>query len=106
MRFSEPCHENAVLGETVQHTICANDRRVDRARKNQDADHNDKYVECEPHELRSDEVHRKTTQEVVHILRADRIRNDHSCQQRNNARADHSEPAYDVGRDFQILQFW
>ena len=50
-------------------------------------------------------MHGQAAEQVVGILRPDRIRNDHSGQQRDHAGGNHGEHANDIGRDLQVLQF-
>ena len=99
MRFSKPVDQYAIFGEAIENTIGANDGSVDCSSKNQDANDNDENMETQTQQLRSDKVHRKTAQKVRGVLRADRIRNDHSCKQRDHASRYDGKSAYDVGRD-------
>ena len=53
VRLEEPVGQHAVLGDAVEHAVGADDRRVDGAREDQEADAHDQRVEDQPRPLRA-----------------------------------------------------
>ena len=71
VRLAEPVQQDAIFGHAVQHAVGADDRGVDRARKNQHAHDHHEDVEHQPQQLRPRQVHRQSAQQVVRVLVAD-----------------------------------
>ena len=69
MRLQEPIGQDAILGDAVQDAVGADDRRVDRSRKDQGADDHDHAVQDQPRPLRPDHVHRQAADQVAAISR-------------------------------------
>ena len=104
VRLAEPLDQHAVFRHPVHHAVGADHRRVDRAGENQRAHHHHKNMEQKPQQLRSSQMHRETAQQVVHVLRTHRIRDDHSGEQRDHTGADQRVDADQSARAPQILQ--
>ena len=68
VRMAEPVGQHAVLGDAVEHAVGADDRGVDRAGQNQEADEHDEDAERQPHRQRPDHVHRQPADQVVAVL--------------------------------------
>ena len=79
MRLEEPVGHDAVLGHAVEHAVGADDRRVDRAGQDQEADDDDEGVEHQPRHRRPDHVHRQAADQVVGV--------DPSCGRRRESAA-------------------
>ncbi len=104
VRLPEPRHQYPVFGETIEITVCSDDRCVDSARKNQNSDNDHKDMEGQSQHLRTSQMHGETAEQVVHILRPDGIRNNHRGQQSNDASRNHGVNANDVRGDLEVLQ--
>src|SRR5581483_7637992 len=105
VRLPEPVEENAVLGQPVHYAVGADDGSIHRAGENQHADDHDKDVEQQPQHGRSGEMRSQAAQQVVDVLAADRIRNNHPREQRDETRAEHGVNTNNVAGILEILQF-
>ncbi len=102
MRLAEPVGQHAVFGDAHQHAGRTDDRGIDRAGKNQEADDHDKNAEDNPQHLRPDHVHRQAGDQVVAVNRhAHRVGDQHHRQQRTDAG---EEEAVDRDHDRGALQ--
>ena len=68
LRVAEPGHQHAVLGHAIQHAVGADDRRVDRARKNQPAHDHHEDVERQPQGIGPAQIHRQAADQVGEVL--------------------------------------
>ena len=66
MRLEEPVGQHAVLGDAVEDAVGADDRRVDRAGQDQEADDDDE-ARCSKSlsSARADDVHGQAADQVV-----------------------------------------
>ena len=86
MRLAEPVRKHAVLGDAHQHAGGTDDRGIDCAGKNEEADQHHEHAENNPQHLRSDHVHRHAGDQIVTVDRhPHRVRDQHHRQQRTQA---------------------
>ena len=104
VRLAEPGHQHAIFGHPIQHAVGADDGSIHGARQNQAAHDHDENMEAQPQQIRPAEIHGQAADQVVEVLGALRIGNDHAGEHRDHAGADHRVPADDIGGDAQILQ--
>ena len=103
VRLAEPVHQHAVLGQPVHHTVGADDRSIYRAGENQHADEHHEDMEHQAQQRRSGQVHGETAQQVVDVLPAHAVRDDHHREHRNHTGAEHGVDAHQVAGIHQVL---
>src|SRR6266496_1121741 len=104
MRLLEPRIKHAVFSNSIHHSVGADNRGVDGARKNQNTDDDDKGVEGKPQQLRSSEVHGETAKKVLNVILSNLIGNDHRGEQDNSAGGNCGVYADNVAGNFETLQ--
>ena len=105
MGLQEPIGQNAVLGDAVQDAVGADDRRVDRPRKDQGADDHHHAVQDQPRPLRPDHVHGQPADQVAAISRHSYIiRDDHHGEKTDERREQHAVEEDDQGRALEVLE--
>src|SRR5581483_1837463 len=105
MRAPEPVEQHPILSHAVHDAVHADKGSVHRARQNQDADDHHKDVERELQDGGSREVLDYSADEVVVVVRANRVRDDHDCQDGDDAGTNQAISADDVCSQPQILEF-
>src|SRR5262249_4429427 len=71
LRPLEPRRQNTVFYHAVQDAVGADDRGVQRSRKNQRADQYHEALEHQPHAVRTDDAHGQPADEVGEVSRPD-----------------------------------
>ena len=78
MWLSKPIHKHAVFSQPVHYAVGADHGRVHSAGEDEYANNNDKNVEYKTKQRRAGEIHGQTAQQVIHILMANRVGNNHA----------------------------
>ena len=105
MRLAEPVGENAVFRNAVENAVGTDDRGIDRARKDQEADHHHEGRGKQPQQQRAVLIHGEAGDQVVLVNRdPHRVRNDHHEQQRREPGKDEAVNRDDDGGALQVLQ--
>ncbi len=105
MRLAEPWQQHAVFGNAIQDAVGADDRSIRGAGQNQSTHDHYKNMKAETQHVRPAEVHRKAADEIVEVLGADIVGDDHAGEHRYHAGANHCIPAGDIRRDPEVLEF-
>ena len=85
MRLAKPVRQHAVFGDTVEHSIGADDGGIARSGKNQHAHKHHEGMKQQPQGLRPGEVHGQAANQVLQEIRPLTVRNNHHGEQRNHA---------------------
>src|SRR6185437_16097774 len=103
--FAEPVRENSVFGDAVQHAVRSNDRGVDCARENQEANDDDEGAEEQSESEWAVEPHDQLSEEIVFVARyRHMLRNDHHRQQRTHSGKEEAVNRDDNRGALQVLQ--
>src|ERR1019366_4125568 len=103
VRLAKPVHQDAVLGQAVHDTIAADDGGIDRAGENQHADEYHEDMEHQAEQGRSGEVHGEPAEQVVDVLPARGVGDDHDGEHGDETGAEDGIDAYQVAGVNQVL---
>ncbi len=82
--MAEPVEQHAVFGDAGQHAGRADDRGVDGAGENQEADEHDECAQRDARPQRPDHEHRESADQVVAVVRhPDAVGDDHHREERD-----------------------
>ena len=105
MRLPKPIGENAIFRNAVEDSIGTDDRSIDRAGQDQEADDNDKCPEKQSQQQRPPQIHGESGDEVILVdWHPHRVRNNHHEQQRCHPRKNEAVNSNDDGGPLQVLQ--
>src|SRR5262249_3263756 len=105
VRSLEPRVQHAVFSNPIHDAIGTDNRRVHGSRQNQNAANDNEDVEPQTKQLRTHQKVCKSTQEVVCVSQTHIIRNDHGCQQCNDAGRNDCVSTNDGAGAVEALQF-
>ena len=104
MRMAEPIRKDAVFGHAVQYAVRSDDGCIHRAGKDQRSHQYDERVKQEPQRNRAGEKHRQPADEIVEILGALGVRDNHHGEERDQRGEQHAVNEDHESGSLQILE--
>src|SRR5262249_1728111 len=105
LRVPEPLGQNAVLRNSIQHSIRTDNGGINSACKHQCSNHGHKAAKGNPGPQGSDKIHSKTTDRVVLKCRAYRIRDNHHDEESHAGGENQAIGENDESGLLEILEF-
>ena len=104
MRVPEPVREDAVFGDAVQNAVRTHNGGIHGSGQHQNADQHHEALEDQPQHVWSDKIHGQAADQVVEVLRANRVRNDHEGEEGNAGGENQAVDEDDEAGFFQVGQ--